>query len=256
MKRLLIAISMLCSSLAIADEKGIKLAQEADERDRGFGSFTSDMKMILIDEGGNEVTRGLKRSTLEVLGDGDRTLNVFTSPPDVSGTAVLTFSHPKAPDEQWILLPALRRVKRIATNNKSGPFLGSEFSFEDLGGAEVDKYTYTFVKEDSLDGRPCFLLELKPTYEYSGYSKLLQWLDKEMYQPLKIEYYDRKGDLLKVLAFSDYEKFLGKHWRAKTMEMRSNISKRKTILLWDNFKFRTTLKESDFTVSALNRLQE
>jgi len=254
MKRLLVVASLFIASLSAADERGLSIAREADRRDQGFVNFTADMKMTLIDSG-SEVVRELKRSTLEVIGDGDRSLNTFTTPRDVSGTAVLTYAHPTEPDEQWILLPALRRVKRIATNNKSGPFLGSEFSFEDLAAAEVEKYSYKLLREEPLDGDDCFVMELTPQYEHSGYSKLVQWLDKKIYQPRRIDYYDRKGELLKTLSFSEYEQFEGKHWRAKRMEMVNVISKKRTKLEWSNFRFKTPLKEGDFTVTALNRVQ-
>ena len=108
-----------------AEDKGLEIAKEADRRDEGYGDSRSKMVMILRNKRGQESKRELDIRTLEVKGDGDKSMTVFHTPRDVRGTALLTFSHGVEPDEQWLYLPALRRVKRIASNNKSGPFMGS-----------------------------------------------------------------------------------------------------------------------------------
>jgi aldehyde:ferredoxin oxidoreductase len=108
------------------------------------------MVMILRNKRGQESKRELEIRTLEVKDDGDKSLTVFHTPRDVRGTALLTYSHGVDPDDQWLYLPALRRVKRIASNNQSGPFMGSEFAYEDLSSQEIDKYTYSGHADNHL----------------------------------------------------------------------------------------------------------
>ena len=119
------------------EEKGLEVSREADRRDLGFGDSMASMEMILKNASGQTSTRELSLKTLEVAdeGDGDKILSVIESPPDVRGTALLTFTHINEQDDQWLYLPALKRVKRISSANKSGPFLGSEFAYEDLASA-------------------------------------------------------------------------------------------------------------------------
>ena len=140
--------------LAVAEtpeQKGLSIAQEADRRDSGFGSYTNDVKMILRNKQGQESVREIRSKTLEVEGDGDKSLVIFDKPRDVAGTALLSFTHKEGPDDQWLYLPALKRVKRISSSNKSGPFMGSEFAYEDLGSQEVDKYTYKWLRDEELE---------------------------------------------------------------------------------------------------------
>ena len=121
------------SALALtAEDKGLEIAQEAINRDTGWTDNTADMLMYLRNQQGQESIRELKIKSLEQQDDGDKSLTIFNKPRDVKGTAFLSFSHPVGADDQWLYMPALKRVKRISSTNKSGPFMGSEFAFEDL----------------------------------------------------------------------------------------------------------------------------
>ena len=236
-------------------EKGLAIAIEADKRDTGWGDSTTEMFMTLRNAQGQESKRQMRSKTLEVMGDGDKSLTIFDEPRDVSGTAFLSFTHAKEPDDQWLYLPALKRVKRISSANKSGPFMGSEFAYEDISSQEVEKYTYEYLRDEKVDGQDCFVIERKPTYEHSGYTKLISWVDKNMYQARKVEFYDRKDTLLKTLHITGHKQYLGKYWRAHQMEMTNHQNKKSTTLEWKNFKFKTGLTERDFDQNALKRLR-
>ena len=123
----------LPAAAGAADEKGLAIAREADSRDDGFGDFAADMIMILKNRHGQESAREMRVRTLEVNGDGDKSLSIFDTPRDIKGTAFLNFTHRTGDDDQWLYLPALKRVKRISSRNKSGSFMGSEFAYEDIG---------------------------------------------------------------------------------------------------------------------------
>ena len=235
------------------EEKGLAIAKEADQRNTGWADQTASLDMVLRNRHGKESTRKTHSKTLEMKNDGDKSLSIFESPRDVKGTAFLSFTHALKPDEQWLYLPALKRVKRISSSNKSGPFMGSEFAYEDLSSQEIEKYTYKYLRDEKIDGRDCFVIERKPAYKHSGYTKLTTWIDKEMYQPLKVEFYDRKKSLLKTLTSTEYKQYLGKFWRPTRMSMVNHLTKKSTELLWSDYKLNTGLKERDFDRNSLKR---
>ena len=237
------------------EERGIAIAMEAKERDRGFGDLTAEMLMTLKNRRGQESRRNIRTKTLEVTGDGDKGLSIFDNPRDVKGTAFLTFSHKTGDDDQWLYLPALKRVKRISSANKSGSFMGSEFAYEDIASEEVEKYTYKYIKDDTYDGTDCFVMERYPVSKHSGYTRQVVWIDKGEYRPLKIDFYDRKKTLLKTLTFKDYKLYAGKHWRADEMFMINHQTGKSTLLQWKDYRFKTGLKDSDFSKNALKRVR-
>lgn len=253
---LLISLAAMSGSLfaETPEEKGLRIAKEADARDAGFNDSTANMLMTLKNRAGQTSTRKIRAKTLEGHGDGDKTLSLFDEPADVKGTAMLTFSHGLNPDDQWMYLPALSRVKRISSKSKSGPFMGSEFAFEDLGSQEVEKYTYKYLREEPCgNGWTCHVAERTPAYKHSGYSKQIGWIDTKEYRPVKIEFYDRKGSKLKTLNYTGYKEYIGRHWRAATMSMQNHQTGKSTVLRWSNYQFQTGLGKGDFNKNALAR---
>lgn len=239
-----------------AAEKGLAIAIEADKRNNGWGDSIVNMTMTLKNKQGDTSEREIRIKSLEIIGDGDKGLSIFDKPRDVRGTAFLTFSHVNKPDDQWLYLPALKRVKRISSRNKSGPFMGSEFAFEDIGSQEVAKYTYKFLKEEPCgDGLTCFVVERDPTDKFSGYTKQVSWIDNQEYRVIKTDFYDRRNSLLKTLEMSSYQQYLGKYWRAKKMVMTNHQTGKSSILNYTDYKFKTGLKDSDFNKSKLKRLR-
>jgi len=235
--------------------RGLEIAVEADKRDTGFEDFTAEMVMELRNKQGDVSTRNIRLKTLEVHNDGDKSLSIFDQPADVKGTAFLTFSHAIKPDEQWLYLPALKRVKRINSKNKSGPFMGSEFAYEDLASQEVEKYTYKYLRDEMLDGVDCFVMERYPAYEHSGYTRQVAWINKDRYVAEKIDFYDRKNSLLKTLINKDYQQYLGQYWRANEMFMENHQTGKSTILKWQDYKFKTGLGDRDFNRNSLKRIR-
>ncbi len=131
--------------------------------------------------------------------------------------------------------------------------MGSEFAYEDMSSFEIPKYSYLYLRDEVLDGIDCFVLELRPQYEHSGYTKSFVWIDKAEYRTQKIEYYDRKESVLKIQRFSDYQQYLGQYWRAHTMTMENQQNGKSTVLHWDNFQFNTGLTADDFEKNDLKR---
>ena len=258
-RQLLIILSLVGAGDTVwadADaDRGLEIAMEADRRDTGYQNFKAELTMLLRNKHGQESLRDMRTRSLEVEGDGDKTMIIFDQPRDVQGTALLTFSHKTDADDQWLYLPALKRVKRISSRNKSGPFMGSEFAYEDLSSQEVEKYSYRYLRDDILDGQAMFLIERDPVDENSGYKRQLVWIDQAEYRPAKIEFYDRKDSLLKTLKFSGYVQYLDRYWRAREMYMENHQTGKSTLLTWDKYEFRVDLADSDFTTNSLKRVK-
>jgi len=235
------------------EEKGLTIAIEADSRDSGWTDQIADMSMTLKNKQGDTSTRVMGITTLEVQGDGDKSLITFDNPKDVKGTAFLSHTHSLTPDDQWLYLPALKRVKRISSSNKSGPFVGSEYAYEDLSSQEVEKYKYKWLRDEAVDGRDNFVIERFPQYEHSGYTRQIVWLDKEMYQPNKLEFYDRKNAQLKTLLFLDYKQYIDQYWRPGSMEMTNHQTGKSTTLTWADYQFKTGLTARNFDKNTLKR---
>lgn len=236
-------------------EKGLAIAQEIDRRDQGWQDSISVMRMVLRNKQGEESHRAVRINSLEVNGDGDKSLTIFDEPHDVKGTAFLSFSHFIEPDDQWLFMPALKRVKRISSANKSGPFMGSQFAYEDISSFEVDKYRYEYLRDEELEGIDTFVVTLYPNYEHSGYTQQIIWVDKQRYIRLKTEFYDRKNDLLKTLKYSNYTQYLNKYWRALEQFMTNHQNGKTTHLTWYEYRLRTGLSEQDFDRNSLKRVR-
>lgn len=247
---------------ATPEEIGQAIADEADWRDLGYGDFTADMEMVLKNAEGEESVRKVTNRTFERQDTsvGDMSMITFHEPRDVAGTALLTHANIIESDDQWIFLPALKRVKRIASNNKSGSFVGSEFAYEDLASQELMKYSYKYLRNEKCDvadaetqKRECFLLERFPRYENSGYTKQVVWVDTTDFLVRKVDYYDRKESLLKTLNFIDYKQYLDKYWRANLMKMHNHQTGKSTDLNWKEYRFRSGLQEGDFAKDKLSQ---
>lgn len=236
-----------------AEQKGLQIITELDKRDTGFGDTKATLQMRLVNRKGDQTLRSLKINTLEVIGDGDKSLTLFNTPRDIKGTAFLSYTHALQADEQWLYLPALKRVKRISSSNKSGPFLGSEYAFEDLTSFEVAKYAYKYLRDEIVDNIACFVIELSPKYGHSGYTKVLAWIDQNRYIVIKVDYYDRKESLLKTQHFKAYQQYLNQFWRASKQLMTNHQNGKSTALLWQDYQFGVGLTDRNFDRNTLKR---
>jgi len=258
MKKILVItlMSLTFSSYAgaeSAEDKGLLIANEVDRHDQGWIDTSTSMKMVLRNRQGDESVREIRIKSLEVDSDGDKSLTIFDTPADVKGTSFLSYSHAITPDDQWLYMPALKRVKRINSANKSGPFMGSQFAYEDLASFEVDKYKYKYLRDDRLKNIDTFVIENYPQYEHSGYTRQLVWIDKARYIPLKVEYYDRKDILLKTLVFNEYKQYLDKYWRAHKQSMVNHQNGKTTLLSFSDYQFKKGLSDKNFNRNSLKR---
>ncbi|WP_018995446.1 outer membrane lipoprotein-sorting protein [Hirschia maritima] len=242
------------------EQKGYDIAKTADNSDNGFGNSVVSAQMILRNAAGQETTRDLNFSTLEREDNsvGDKSLVVFKTPRDVEGTALLSHAQILKADNQWLFLPALKRVKRISSANKSGPFVGSEFAFEDFTSLELNKYTYKYLETSTLDldgeSLQVDVVERIPAYKKSGYSRQIAYIDTEHNQLRKVEFFDRRGAKLKDLELTGYRLYSDNIWRAHKLSMSNTVSKKTTDLVYSEYQFDQGLTDRDFVKGVLETL--
>ncbi len=259
---MLLMLTCLCLPVANApaqaetpEEKGLRIARDASARNDGFGDFIAGLTMVLRDRHGRESVRRMRFKVLEVPGDGDKSLFVFDRPRDVQGTALLTHAHINTRDDQWLYLPALKRVKRINAARRSGSFMGSEFSYEDMSSPEVEEYTYKYLRDEPCGELACTVTEQVPLDKDSGYSRKVVWQDTGELRTWKMQLYDRKGSHLKTLSLANYRQYLDRYWRAGEQTMVNHLTGASTVLKWSEFRFRNNLQDSEFTQPALRRVR-
>ena len=244
-------------SIDSPEQRGTAIATEAQARDSGFGDVSVRLDMTLVSEDGRARNRRLTWKTLEGTGakEGDKSLTIFHQPRDIEGTAFLTHTKIDESDDQWLYLPALKRVKRIAAANMSSAFVGSELAYEDLLSDEVEKFDYRWLRNEPCGELTCYVLERVPRYEGSGYSRQVLYIDTEAYRTRRVEYFDHQQELLKTLQLQDYEQYLDRYWRARRLEMVNHQSGKSTILEFEDYEFRRGLNEQDLDPAALRHLR-
>lgn len=173
----------------------------------------------------------------------------FLSPADVEGTGFLSVG-----DDSWLYLPVLRSVRRIAAREKGGSFMGSDFTYEDVGGGFLlDDYNATLLGTEEYEGHYCYVLKLLPKNpEDVSYSKLMVWVEKENFYLIKVEYYDKHGNLLRVLSSSEFEK-IDELWIPKRMEMQNKKEGGKTIIVLKEIEVNPAIPNRIFTTRQLER---
>ena len=247
-----------------AERKGFEISAASDRSDRGFGDSEVEVTMVLRNAAGQETSREMRFTTLEVPDEavGDKTLVLFNTPKDVEGTALLSHAKMVEPDDQWLYLPALKRVKRISSKNKSGPFVGSEFAYEDFTSTELNKYNYTWLREEACgevaSDLTCDVVERTPRYEYSGYTRQVSWIDQAHQQLRKVEFYDRQNTLLKTLTLTEYRPYElvdQSIWRFHKLGMTNHKTQKSTDLIFKDYVFNNNLADNDFVKGRLSRLR-
>jgi outer membrane lipoprotein-sorting protein len=265
MKRAILSIAVagaICTgasagvSVAASDaNRGYAVYAERERRDQGYGDQRVKLRMTLKSPGGRTATRELTLVEAEGRGGkGDQTLIAFDAPADIAGTELLTHEHPGArDDDQWLYMPARKRTKRIASSDRSGRFVGTEYSYEDLAGDQLEDFTYRYIRLDAVEGRPAHLIERIPLNPSSEYSRQETWVDTRTDQVVKARLYDRKGRHIKTLVADDWRKYQGRYWRAHRMRMTHVASGRSTEMVASDYELGTGVPARTFHQGALGR---
>lgn len=259
MKRLLlgVATSLLATVIGWA-QSGREIAQKVKDRPDG-DTRQSELVMKLINKRNAVRERQLVTYSMDVGKDhrDRKTIMFFQYPGDIKGTAFLTWDYddPKKDDDKWLYLPAMKKTRRISGSTaKKDYFMGSDFTYDDMGSRHVDEDTHQLIGEETIDGFDCWKLESIPKDKRDIYSKKVSLIRQDCLIPIIVEYYDKMGKLHRKLEVSEIKKVEG-FWIAQKMHMTNVQTQHQTILEFKNPKFNTPMKEEQFNVSILEKGQ-
>ncbi len=218
----------------------------------------SQLTMELINKKGKKRVRKVTQLTKTRADGNENSLIRFLAPADVRGTGLLTHEQSDRDDDQWLYLPALKKVRRISASDKSDNFMGTDFAFEDLQPQELDKYQYTLLKTETIDGQECYLIEAIPTdpeeKKASGYSKRLLWIRTDNFVTVQIHFFDKKQEFFKRFKASEIREIGDSGtWRAHRIVMENLKNGHKTVLLFENYRINQGLGDKFFTRRYLER---
>ncbi len=256
---LTIMLALLATQPVMAAMSARDIMQAVDDRDDG-DNRTSDMKMVLIDKNGDERIRSI-RSFEKDKGEDKQRIMFFLSPADVKDTGFLTYDYDayEKDDDQWLYLPALRKTKRIASSDKSGSFMGSDFNYSDMTRRNLDDYEFKILKEDKVRGDKVWLIESKPktrkVIEETGYQKAVLFVRQDNFVVIRAVNWVSQSDNLKYLDVEKLEKING-IWTILQMSMTTKRGKstlHKTNLYFDNVKYQQKLTNDMFSIRRLEK---
>ncbi len=213
----------------------------------------STMTMKLINSRGDQRVREIKQF-IKNYGQEEKRIMFFVSPADVRNTSFMNWSYDEAgrDDDQWIYLPALRRIKRISSESKSDSFMGSDFTYDDLGDRHPSEDTHELLREETFQEEDCYVVESIPKENDYIYSRTVTWIIKDKWIGLKKEFYDTDGQLLKMLRVLDYKKING--YRIITHTRMHNTQKNhRTEIRIENLVIDAGIPDSRFTERMMQR---
>jgi outer membrane lipoprotein-sorting protein len=209
-----------------------------------------ELTMTLTNKQGESRVRTLKQY-IKYGDEMDKKIMFFMAPADVRGTSFMNWSYADGrDDDQWIYLPALKRTKRISSDGKSDYFMGSDFTYDDLGDRHPNEDTHTLLREETLDEKACWVVESIPKEEDYMYSKTITWVMKDNYLGLRREFYDEDGDLLKILTIHKFDNIDG-FWTILETEMKNVQKDHKTNMAFNNVQINQGIPDSRFTERSM-----
>jgi outer membrane lipoprotein-sorting protein len=209
-----------------------------------------ELTMTLVNRQGEERVRRLKQYMIDE-GDTEKKIMFFMTPADVKGTSFMNWSYADgSDDDQWIYLPALKRTKRISSGSKGDYFMGSDFTYDDLGDRHPMEDNHNLLREENVDGKSCYVVESIPKDEDYMYSKIITWVMKDNFMGLKREFYDEDGDLLKTLTIHEYDQING-FWTILKTEMKNVQNNHSTLMEFTDVKINQGIPASRFTERSM-----
>lgn len=251
------------SGNAFAQPDAREVVRRMDTRPDG-DTLTSDTLMVLVNQRNQQRVRNIKNIRKD-YGQDSKGMVFFLSPADVRNTAYMSFDwdDPEKEDDSWLYLPALQKVKRIASSDKSGSFMGSDFTYSDINGLEIEDWEYSFVKEDAdLDGYSVWVIQGLPkeqrkekALEETGYLKTMMWIRKDNYMVVKGKYWVRQGRKIKYFKAEKIEK-VDDIWTARKLTMITTAKgkvEHTSVLQFSNIQYNLDIDDSTFTTRRMER---
>ncbi len=250
----IIFLATILSIPAIAqDYSGRDIMQMVKDRPDGE-TRKSEMSMKLINKRGRERLRKVESYSMDI-GKDKKTIMFFLYPGDVQGTGFLTWDYDDLArdDDKWLYLPAMKKTRRISGSSaKKDYFMGTDFTYDDMGSRNVDEDEHKLLGEENLEGHDCWIVESRPKDKRDIYSRKKSWIRKDCLVALKVEYYDKMDKLHRVLKLSDIKQIDG-FWSAQTLHMANVQKNHQTFLEISKLVYDIPLDESHFTVSRLEK---
>jgi len=245
----LLASLMVCCAAA---QDARQIVEESQRRGRANSQrYEGVLEVVAAD--GKTSSKSWQSLRLGSYGNSKAVIR-FTAPAEVKGVALLIVNHPDRDSDQWMWTPAIGRDRRIALQDRSTRFFGTDFSFEDLEERDVDQYDFRFTGDEAIDGAPCWRIEARPRQtKTSQYTLSRTWVRKDNYVPVQWENFV-KDQLVRRLRASDIQNVQG-IWTARVLEMTDRRRKSRTVLRLQKLEYNVPLKDEDFTVQALRREQ-
>ncbi len=259
MKHLQITTAIIAMIMAIGFSPSVKgqsltgkqIIEKVYNRPTGDDQ-TSDLTMTLINKSGDQRVRKIKQFTKDI-GEVEKSIMFFFSPADVKNTSFMNWTYDSDQgDDQWIYLPALKKTKRISSDSKSDYFMGSDFTYDDLGDRKLEDDIHKLLREETLDGKECYVVESVSIDEDYMYLKTVVWVDKSNFTGVKKEFYDEDEDLLKILTIKEVEEISG-IWMITNSEMKNVQKNHRTSIILTNIQINTGISESKFTERMMMR---
>ncbi len=247
-----IAILIFAGFTAKAQLTGRQIVDKAYNLPSGDDK-TSTLTMTLINKQGKQRVRKIKQFSKD-FGDVEKSIMFFQSPADVKNTSFMNWSYDdeNKDDDQWIYLPTLKKTKRISSDSKSDYFMGSDFTYDDLGDRKLDADTHKLLRTETVNGHACYVVESVSKDEDYMYSKTITWIRKDNFVGVKKEFYDEDEELLKILTIKKVQKISG-FWIITNSEMKNIQKNHKTTMVLTNVKINTGVPASKFTERMMMR---
>ncbi|MCK5852224.1 outer membrane lipoprotein-sorting protein [bacterium] len=213
---------------------------------------TAMLTMTLTNKNGQTRVRKIQQFSKD-MGDKEKSIMFFVSPADVKNTSFMNWTYDSnKSDDQWIYLPALKKIKRISSDSKSDYFMGSDFTYDDLGGRKINADVHTLLREETVNDKECYLVESKSRDEDYMYSKTITWIDKVTFIGVKKEFYDEDEELLKILEIKKVEK-LSNLYIITHSEMKNMQKDHSTTITLNNVNINSGISEGKFTERMMTR---
>jgi hypothetical protein len=235
---------------AAAAEDGRQIVEESQRRTRANSERYQGV-LEVISANSKVVKKSWEYTRIGSFGS-SKAVIAFTAPAEVKGVALLIVNHPDRSSDQWMWTPAIERDRRIALQDRSTRFFGTDFSFEDLEERDVNQYNYRLTGEEAFDGAMSWRIEARPREsKVSQYSSVQMWIRKDNYVPVQYDNFV-KDQLVRRLRQSDIQK-VQDIWTPRLLEMNDVRRNSRTVLRIEKLEYNVPLSDGDFTVQALGR---
>ncbi len=248
-----VAALIMAAATQLNAQSGREIIQMVKDRPDGENRY-AEMQLTLIKKNGAKRERKMISWAMDE-GKDTKKIMFFTYPGDVKGTGFLTWDYDQKgkEDDKWLYLPAMKKTRRISgASSKTDYFMGTDFTYDDMGGRSVDEDTHTLLREETLDGNKCWVVESKPVDNREIYSRKVSWIRQDCHTGVKVEYYDKLNKLHRVMTVQDLQKVEG-FWTILKMEMKNVQNGHSTEITVSNPKYDVNVDKSLFTVAKLEK---